>query len=197
MSKLGLIFGIPLAILALTGILVVDVRDGGPDGTHIVVPVPVLLAQVALAVMPQNIGDCHETSASHHGIVVGCGGAGAARGTAVACREGAEAARYLPFARAMLKDLRRYPDFTLVEVRDGQDHVLVRKVGKDLVVDVTDSQDDVHCRVPLRMADRVLASFSEGRVSPRGIAGALWALPHGDLVRVHSASGDQVRITRL
>ncbi len=176
MSKLGLIFGIPLAILALTGILVVDVRDGGTDGDHIVVPVPVLLAQVALAVMPQDLGQGHG---------------------AAACRESAEAARYMPMARAMLKDLRRYPDFTLVEVRDGEDHVLVRKVGRDLVVDVTDAQDEVHCRVPLRMADRVLASFSDGRVRPRDIAGALWALPHGDLVRVRGADGEQVRITRL
>ncbi len=169
MSKLMLIFAVPLAVLAVTGVLVVDVREGGADGHRIVLPVPVILAQVALSVAPSQARN-------------------------VECHAGE---RYLPLARDLAKKLRDYPDFTLAEVRERDEHVLIRKVGRDLVVDVTDAQDQVHCRVPLRMAERVLASCADGRVRTRALAGALFGLPHGDLVRVVSSDGDQVRIMRF
>jgi hypothetical protein len=198
MAKIGLVFGIPLAILALTGILVVDVREGGPEGHHIVLPVPMLLAEAALCVMPQDLTSCGQHGAHHMRASWNVGFDDADSTGGRFYREGAEAAKYMPMARALLRDLRRYPDFTLVEVRDGSDHVLVRKAGRFLTVDVNDGQDEVHCRVPLRMADRILASMTkDGRPRPRAIAGALLGLPHGDLVRVRSADGDQVRITRL
>lgn len=202
MSKLGLVFGIPLAILALTGVMVVDVREGGPDGHRIVLPVPMLLAEVVLCVMPQDLANLGHGCGHGHvrhgkagmGIVVDDGDSTRAQ----FCQESAEAAKYMPMARSLVKELRRYPDFTLVEVREGNEHVLVRKVGKNLEVDVTDAQDEVHCKVPLRMADRILASMAkDGRPRPRAIAGALLGMPHGELVRVRSADGDQVRITRL
>ena len=55
MGKLAFILGVPVAMLATVaslGVVVVDVREGGPDGHHIVVPVPLVLAQAALAVAP-------------------------------------------------------------------------------------------------------------------------------------------------
>jgi hypothetical protein len=40
------------ATVAATGIAWVDVREGGPRGTHVVVPVPLLAAEVAAAFVP-------------------------------------------------------------------------------------------------------------------------------------------------
>src|SRR5512143_302516 len=55
MAKLAVILGVPIALLATVaslGIVVVDVREGGPSGSHIVVPVPLVFAQAALALAP-------------------------------------------------------------------------------------------------------------------------------------------------
>ena len=50
-----MILGVPIALLATIaslGVVVVDVREGGPDGHRIVVPVPLVFAQAALALAP-------------------------------------------------------------------------------------------------------------------------------------------------
>jgi hypothetical protein len=55
MTKLAVILGVPIALLATIaslGVVVVDVREGGPDGHRIVVPVPLVFAQAALALAP-------------------------------------------------------------------------------------------------------------------------------------------------
>src|SRR6185436_4842166 len=38
--------------VAATGVMVVDVREKGPNGAHIVVPVPLALARMALVAAP-------------------------------------------------------------------------------------------------------------------------------------------------
>ena len=49
----------------------------------------------------------------------------------------------------------------LVEVKDAQDHVLVRKIGGSIVVDVNDSEDVVHVSVPLRAAQNAIHQIAE------------------------------------
>lgn len=50
-----------------------------------------------------------------------------------------------------LRELRDAPDFTVVEVRGGDNQVLVRMVDGQLVVDVADGPDTVHVSLPLDM----------------------------------------------
>jgi hypothetical protein len=54
MLKLAIILGIPVAMLATVaslGVVVVDVREGGPDGHRIMVPFPLVFAQAAREVV--------------------------------------------------------------------------------------------------------------------------------------------------
>ena len=76
--------------VAATGVVVVDVREAH-DGTHIVVPVPLALAQVAAAFVPDSK-------------------------THVRIPEHAE--RYLPVARQVLTELASAPDAELVSVEE-------------------------------------------------------------------------------
>lgn len=171
MTKLALIVVLPLALLALPGILIVDVMEGGADGARIVVPVPLALARLATVFVPDQ--------ARH-----------------VECPT--ELRRWAPVADQLIAELRNQPDFTLAEVTDRDDHVLVRKSGRHLLVDVTSAcGDEVHCRLPLRTAARLLETASRGRLDPdRAIRAACW-MPSGRLVDVTSANGDRVCITKL
>ena len=55
MVKLAAVLAVPFALLATVaslGVVVVDVQEGGPDGHRIMVPVPLVFAQAALASAP-------------------------------------------------------------------------------------------------------------------------------------------------
>ena len=56
--KIGAVLAaIPLSLVAVvagTGVVVVDVNQAGPDGHHIVVPVPLLLAESAAVFVPEK-----------------------------------------------------------------------------------------------------------------------------------------------
>lgn len=171
MTKLALIFVLPLALLSLPGVLLVDVQEGGADGCRIVVPVPVALARMSTAFVPDRM------------LHVECP---------------TEVERWAPLADQMIAGLRDQPDFTLVEVADGGDHVTIRKSGRHLLVDVTSaSGDEVHCRLPLRTVARILDSAKHGHLdADRAVRAACW-MPSGRLVDVTSADGDRVRITKL
>ena len=57
--------------------------------------------------------------------------------------------------RAVTTELTRCPDATLVEVRDHDEHVIVRKVGNALTVRVDTNDEDLEIVVPVRTLDRV------------------------------------------
>ncbi len=171
MTKLALIVVLPLALLALPGILIVDVREGGEDGARIVVPVPLALARLATVFVPDQV---------RH----------------VECPT--EMARWAPVADQLIAELRNQPDFTLAEVTERDEHVSVRKSGRHLLVDVTSaSGDEVHCRLPLRTVVRVLDAASHGHLDTDGAVRAACWMPSGRLVDVTSADGDRVCITKL
>lgn len=66
-----------------------------------------------------------------------------------------EAVRWSGVARAMVVELVDGPDATYVEVRDGDDHVVVAKRHGRFVVQVRSPDADVDVSVPARLALRV------------------------------------------
>src|SRR5512134_1208780 len=105
MVKLAFILGVPIAMLATVaslGIVVVDVREGGPDGSRIVVPVPLVFAQAALAIAPMAAPD-DKLRLPH------------------------EAAEHMGLAREVVEALAAAPDGELVRVEERGEQVVVTK----------------------------------------------------------------------
>ena len=172
MLKLGIFLAAPFLLVAMvfgaTGIAVVNVQEAGPGGTHLVIPVPLVLAQAAL------------TFAPHDAKYVEC----------------PDLAPFAPIAEKVMAELRKAPDFTLVEVQQDDQHIVIRKIGKCLEVNVEDGDETVQCRVPLKAAERFLAAY-DGHGFPT--KAAIWALrgaPRGELVHVNDGE-DEVSIRIL
>jgi hypothetical protein len=152
-------------VVAATGVAWVDVREGGSNGTHIVLPVPLALAQTAAAFVPDHKQHIH----------VGA------------------AAKYLPIAREALEALADGPDGELVRVEERNEQVVITKVGRSLHVQVKDDGEEVEVNVPIEMALEVLGP--DGTISPSRAIGALRHARLTKLVEVHGRDGEQVKIT--
>ena len=170
MTKLAVILGVPIALLATVaslGIVVVDVREGGPDPHRIVVPVPLVFAQAALAVAP-----------------------------AVApqdkLRIPEEALEHMGLAREVLEALAAAPDCELVRVEERDEQVVITKEGRSLRVRVTGKKENVSVNVPLHLAMQALPD-RDGRIQTAALAGALGTLRFTDLVDVQDGK-DHVRV---
>ena len=77
----------------------------------------------------------------------------------------AQAAPWLPTLRALTKELEKYPEAQLVEVRDSNGQVSVRTHNGKLVIDVDEPGEQVHVACPLAMMDdisRELAANAPG-----------------------------------
>jgi hypothetical protein len=70
---------------------------------------------------------------------------------------------YLPGLRAAIGELRKCPDALLVEVRNNNDHVVVRKRGDNLVIDVNSNADQVHISVPLSSLGSIAERIEESQ----------------------------------
>jgi hypothetical protein len=86
--------------VAATGVAWVDVREGGPNGTRIVVPVPLVAAEIAAAFIPTPD---------------------------LRMKMDGEALAQLGNARKVVQALRDAPDGELVRVEEGDDTVVVAK----------------------------------------------------------------------
>jgi hypothetical protein len=171
MTKLAVILGVPIAMLATVaslGIVVVDVREGGPDGHRIVVPVPLVLAQAALAVAPAVAPD--EKLRIPYG----------------------EALEHVGLAREVLEALAEAPDGELVRVEEANERVLVTKEGRSLRVRVSSDRENVNVTVPIHLAMQALPDRS-GRIHTAALAGALSSVRFTDLVDVQDGK-DHVRV---
>ena len=171
MVKLAVLMGAPIALLATVaslGVVVVDVREGGPNGHHVVVPVPLVLAQAALAVAP----------------VV-------APPDKLRIPEG-EALEHVGIARDVLDALAKAPDGELVRVEQRDELVVITKQGRSLHVSVKGHGEDVSVNVPLHLALQALPD-RHGRIHTAALAAALGAVRFTDLVNVTSGN-EQVRI---
>jgi len=169
MTKLALFVLIPLMLLAVSGVVIVDVRESGPGGARIWVPVPLALGQFGLAFAPAE----------------------------ARCVDLEKAEEWFPVAASVVGELKEQPDFTLVDVRDGESHVVVRKDGANLVVEVDDGPDQqVRCRLPLKTAEKILAGCRDGELRTADVLRAVQFMPGGQLVHVRDGN-DEVRITKL
>ncbi len=170
MVKLAAVLAVPLALLATVaslGVVVVDVQEGGPDGHRIIIPVPLVFAQAALAVAPVVAQE--------------------------ELRIPDEAIEHIGIAREILEALADAPDGVLVHVEEPDEEVLIRKEGDKLVIQVRGRNgEDVLVNVPLSLALSALPD-SDGRISTVAMAGSLSALRFTDLVEVHDGN-DHVRI---
>jgi hypothetical protein len=151
--------------VAVTGVAVVDVQK---DGKRIWVPVPLALAHVAAAFVPE-----HKTRLP---------------------RMGEEAKRYLPIAREMLAALGDAEDGELIRVEEPGKTVVIVKEGGTLRVKVDERGKQVDLNVPIRMALSILPD-ADGRLTA---SAALFALQHArysKVVDVTGRDGERVRIT--
>ena len=170
MTKLAVILGVPIALLATIaslGVVVVDVREGGPDGNRIVVPVPLVFAQAALAVAP-------------------------AVAPADKMRIPDEALEHVGLAREVLEALAAAPDGELVRVEERDELVVISKEGRSLRVRVSGERENVSVNVPLHLALQALPD-EHGRINTAALAGALGGVRFTDLVEVQDGN-DHVRV---
>jgi len=157
MMKLAIILGVPVAMLATIaslGVVVVDVREGGPDGNRIVVPVPLVFAQVALALAP--------IAAPDH-----------------AMRVPEQALEHMDLAKEVLEALAAAPDGEYVRVEDHDELVVVAKEGRYFKVNVK----NVSVNVPINLALQALPG-RDGRIRTAALAGALSGVRFTNLVDV-------------
>jgi hypothetical protein len=164
MIKVAAILALPLVLLSIvasSSCLVVDVQEGGPDGMHIVVPVPLALAQLAVAFVP-----------SAH--------------TRIPCPEAAE---YLPMAERIIEELQDMEDVELVRVEDGHELVVVSKIGENLEVEVFGNDEEVNVSLPLYVVEDILASFDGETFEASEAIAALRSISNTDLV--HVRDGDE------
>ena len=170
MVKLAILLGVPIAMLATVaslGVVVVDVREGGPDGNHIVVPVPLVFAQAALAIAPMA-APVDKLRVPH------------------------EAAEHMGLAREVLEALAAAPDGEFVRVEERDQQVVITKEGRTLKVHVTGKRENVTVNVPLQLALQALPG-PDGRIRTAALAGALSSLRFTDLVDVRDGN-DHVRV---
>jgi hypothetical protein len=171
MAKLAVILGVPIALLATVaslGVVVVDVREGGPDGHRVVVPVPLVLAQAAVAVAPAFAPADHLRIPDN------------------------EALKHIGVAREVLDALAAAPDGELVRVEERDELVVVTKEGRSLKIRVSGDRENVSVNVPLHLALQALPG-PDGRIRTAALAGALSSVRFTDLVDVQDGK-DHVRI---
>ncbi|HXK11430.1 MAG TPA: hypothetical protein VMT70_17430 [Vicinamibacteria bacterium] len=172
MAKLAIILGIPLALLATVaslGVVVVDVREGGPHGNRIVVPVPLVLAQAALAVAPA-VAPADKLRIPDRDLL-----------------------EHVGLAREVIEALAAAPDGELVRVEQREETVVVAKEGRSLKVHVSGSRENVTVNVPLHLALQALPD-EQGHIRTLALAGALSAVRFTDLVDVQDGN-DHVKVS--
>jgi hypothetical protein len=81
------------------------------------------------------------------------------------CMHGAtrDAREWLPVARAVAHELGRLPDSILLEVQDGEQHVLISTQDGAIKIDVTDPEETVHVLCPLATIEDVTEEIAEMR----------------------------------
>jgi hypothetical protein len=113
------------------GVIRVDVDESRAGGSHVHLWVPAAAVPMAMHLVPnQQLMD-----ASEHG------------------RD------FVPLARAIIKELKKFPDAELIEVVDGVQHVRIRTHGGKLQIDDTEPGQDVHLLIPLSTLEEVTSQI--------------------------------------
>jgi hypothetical protein len=131
LAKIGL--GIGAGMLMATaytfheGVIRVDADEMRPNGSHVHLWVPATIVPMAMHFVPAREFE----------------------------RAGEQCGKFMPAVHALAKELVKYPEATLVEVQDGEEHALVRTHNGSLTVDVDSPDEHVHVKVPLETIDDV------------------------------------------
>ena len=115
------------------GVIRIDVDEHRAGGSHVHMWVPAAAVPMAMHLVPQK----HLREAVEHS------------------REA------LPIARAIVKELKKYPDVDLVEVVDGRQHVQIRTHSGKLQIDVEAPDEQVHLLVPLSTLEDVTRQLED------------------------------------
>ena len=153
------------ATIAATGVVVVDVQEPR-GGHHLVIPVPLAVAQAAAAFVPPQKTRVHL---------------------------GSQAARYLPVAREALDALAEAADAELVRVEEPGQEVSIRKEGELLLIQVSERGQKVDVRVPISLARSVLGSGDQ--ITASQAVWALQRARLTRIVDVQGPDGERVQVT--
>jgi hypothetical protein len=129
--------GVALAAAVVTrGMVTIEVEDRGPDGVSLYIPVPAAFLEVAADGMQMVIPD----------------------------RELAKVKRAVgPWGEpvsGLIHKLADSPDAVLVSVTSANETVRIEKRGRNLEIEVHDSNSDVRISIPLPSVARVLSSLT-------------------------------------
>jgi hypothetical protein len=111
-----------VGVLCSEGLVQVKVVEKRPQGHHVNVIAPALLAPIAAHFVPRR--ELADATRQIH--------------------------PYLPVIRAALDSLRDTEDVVLVDVKERDEHVEVAKSSGSIVVDVDDADETVHVSTPIR-----------------------------------------------
>lgn len=159
---------VPLLLCLLvyaTGLAVVDIREGGPGGTRLIIPVPLALASTALSLVDQNQKRIEWPGLEQH------------RDAAI----------------RLARELQHAPDARFVEVEGRGERVTIDKSGDILVVEVHDGDQEVLVRVPIAALAELVESHNGRSFTAGDVLAALRKAPPGECVRVHDGD-DHVRV---
>ena len=126
------------SVLCSEGLVHVKVIEKQPQGLHINVIAPAMLAPIAVHLAPQ-------------------------RELAQAARQ---IQPYMPVIRAALDGLRDSEDVVLVDVKDPGEHVEVSKSAGSIVVDVDDDAETVHVSTPVRAISSTVEQLAAATSNP-------------------------------
>ena len=160
------VLSIPLLLVGVclsSSCVIVDVRPA--DGPRIIVPVPLFVARAALAFAPD--------AATHIEIP--------------------ELDDYADVAEQIVDALLDATDGVLVEIHDGDDHVLIAKVGDEIEIDVDGEDEEVSVRLPLSVVADILESYDGEELETREVIEALSTVSRTELVHVRTAD-EEVKI---
>ena len=167
--KIGVILAIPVVLMGTmaftTDTVFVDVREGGPDGMLLFIPVPMPLARAALSFVDE--GDM-----------------------AIECPE---LWRYRDTILKVVRELRHAPDGELVRVQQTGTFVSIEKRGNELAIQVRDGESEVEARLPLKAAERFLTRLDDDTFTPKDILAAMNNTATGQLVHVRDGE-DEVKV---
>jgi hypothetical protein len=126
------------SVLCSEGLVHVKVIEKQPQGVHINVIAPAMLAPIAVRLAPQ-------------------------RDLTQAARQ---VQPYMPVIRAALDGLRDSEDVVLVDVTEPGEHVEVAKSGGSIVVDVDDEGETVHVSTPVRAISSTVEQLAAATSNP-------------------------------
>jgi hypothetical protein len=127
-----------VGVLCSEGLVQVKVIQKEPQGHHINVIAPAILAPIAMHFAPS-------------------------RDLAHAAQQ---IQPYMPAIRAALDSLRDSDDVVFVEVKERDEHVLVSKSGGSIVVDVDDAGETVHVSTPIRAISSTVEQLAAASPNP-------------------------------